>query len=110
MIRRPPRSTLSSSSAASDVYKRQVYIQNTTFCSSHYLYNVLLFEFRFCINLFFCFAFLVPLRDFIIRIAQRRQARKEETTTLYPGHYLVEYTQNNFNDPVGCFSIPFFGD
>src|SRR5664279_4197010 len=26
MIRRPPRSTLSSSSAASDVYKRQVYI------------------------------------------------------------------------------------
>ena len=25
MIRRPPRSTLSSSSAASDVYKRQVY-------------------------------------------------------------------------------------
>src|SRR5664280_659087 len=27
MIRRPPRSTLSSSSAASDVYKRQVYIK-----------------------------------------------------------------------------------
>src|SRR5674536_77131 len=26
MIRRPPRSTLSSSSAASDVYKRQVYV------------------------------------------------------------------------------------
>ena len=26
MIRRPPRSTLSSSSAASDVYKRQAYI------------------------------------------------------------------------------------
>src|SRR5674536_207879 len=31
MIRRPPRSTLSSSSAASDVYKRQVYL--LTFCS-----------------------------------------------------------------------------
>eukprot|EP00658_Telonema_sp_P-2_P020560 TRINITY_DN18133_c0_g1_i1.p1 TRINITY_DN18133_c0_g1~~TRINITY_DN18133_c0_g1_i1.p1 ORF type:complete len:197 (+),score=15.79 TRINITY_DN18133_c0_g1_i1:143-733(+) len=29
MIRRPPRSTLSSSSAASDVYKRQVYVMNT---------------------------------------------------------------------------------
>src|SRR5664280_3877273 len=28
MIRRPPRSTLSSSSAASDVYKRQDFIQN----------------------------------------------------------------------------------
>ena len=28
MIRRPPRSTLSSSSAASDVYKRQEYIPN----------------------------------------------------------------------------------
>ena len=27
MIRRPPRSTLSSSSAASDVYKRQKYVQ-----------------------------------------------------------------------------------
>eukprot|EP00658_Telonema_sp_P-2_P063279 TRINITY_DN52000_c0_g1_i1.p1 TRINITY_DN52000_c0_g1~~TRINITY_DN52000_c0_g1_i1.p1 ORF type:complete len:106 (-),score=0.69 TRINITY_DN52000_c0_g1_i1:105-422(-) len=29
MIRRPPRSTLSSSSAASDVYKRQVSTQST---------------------------------------------------------------------------------
>eukprot|EP00658_Telonema_sp_P-2_P033965 TRINITY_DN24838_c0_g1_i6.p1 TRINITY_DN24838_c0_g1~~TRINITY_DN24838_c0_g1_i6.p1 ORF type:complete len:102 (+),score=26.07 TRINITY_DN24838_c0_g1_i6:133-438(+) len=29
MIRRPPRSTLSSSSAASDVYKRQVYLYTT---------------------------------------------------------------------------------
>src|SRR5665648_862262 len=28
MIRRPPRSTLSSSSAASDVYKRQIFILN----------------------------------------------------------------------------------
>eukprot|EP00658_Telonema_sp_P-2_P039638 TRINITY_DN28325_c0_g1_i1.p1 TRINITY_DN28325_c0_g1~~TRINITY_DN28325_c0_g1_i1.p1 ORF type:complete len:101 (-),score=38.40 TRINITY_DN28325_c0_g1_i1:44-346(-) len=28
MIRRPPRSTLSSSSAASDVYKRQVQLEN----------------------------------------------------------------------------------
>eukprot|EP00658_Telonema_sp_P-2_P052432 TRINITY_DN40636_c0_g1_i1.p1 TRINITY_DN40636_c0_g1~~TRINITY_DN40636_c0_g1_i1.p1 ORF type:complete len:118 (+),score=21.58 TRINITY_DN40636_c0_g1_i1:103-456(+) len=33
MIRRPPRSTLSSSSAASDVYKRQVSTQSTgTLC------------------------------------------------------------------------------
>eukprot|EP00658_Telonema_sp_P-2_P011941 TRINITY_DN14563_c0_g1_i4.p1 TRINITY_DN14563_c0_g1~~TRINITY_DN14563_c0_g1_i4.p1 ORF type:complete len:149 (-),score=42.75 TRINITY_DN14563_c0_g1_i4:40-486(-) len=33
MIRRPPRSTLSSSSAASDVYKRQVpYKPNATWC------------------------------------------------------------------------------
>eukprot|EP00658_Telonema_sp_P-2_P041670 TRINITY_DN29838_c0_g1_i2.p1 TRINITY_DN29838_c0_g1~~TRINITY_DN29838_c0_g1_i2.p1 ORF type:complete len:104 (-),score=30.44 TRINITY_DN29838_c0_g1_i2:9-320(-) len=30
MIRRPPRSTLSSSSAASDVYKRQVSLSATT--------------------------------------------------------------------------------
>src|SRR5665648_734121 len=30
MIRRPPRSTLSSSSAASDVYKRQYYMSSTT--------------------------------------------------------------------------------
>src|SRR5665648_1287342 len=29
MIRRPPRSTLSSSSAASDVYKRQVYANDS---------------------------------------------------------------------------------
>ena len=39
MIRRPPRSTLSSSSAASDVYKRQVYITSghdwRVTCSSH---------------------------------------------------------------------------
>eukprot|EP00658_Telonema_sp_P-2_P030084 TRINITY_DN22787_c0_g1_i2.p1 TRINITY_DN22787_c0_g1~~TRINITY_DN22787_c0_g1_i2.p1 ORF type:complete len:175 (-),score=58.78 TRINITY_DN22787_c0_g1_i2:153-677(-) len=33
MIRRPPRSTLSSSSAASDVYKRQGY--NKTLCGNH---------------------------------------------------------------------------
>eukprot|EP00656_Telonema_subtile_P024537 TRINITY_DN2674_c0_g1_i2.p1 TRINITY_DN2674_c0_g1~~TRINITY_DN2674_c0_g1_i2.p1 ORF type:complete len:149 (+),score=13.83 TRINITY_DN2674_c0_g1_i2:75-521(+) len=33
MIRRPPRSTLSSSSAASDVYKRQVSTQSTGFPS-----------------------------------------------------------------------------
>src|SRR5664279_3290119 len=33
MIRRPPRSTLSSSSAASDVYKRQV-LQRAVGCSS----------------------------------------------------------------------------
>eukprot|EP00658_Telonema_sp_P-2_P029503 TRINITY_DN22441_c0_g1_i1.p1 TRINITY_DN22441_c0_g1~~TRINITY_DN22441_c0_g1_i1.p1 ORF type:complete len:181 (+),score=37.48 TRINITY_DN22441_c0_g1_i1:154-696(+) len=32
MIRRPPRSTLSSSSAASDVYKRQVSTQSTGIC------------------------------------------------------------------------------
>eukprot|EP00658_Telonema_sp_P-2_P075124 TRINITY_DN64532_c0_g1_i1.p1 TRINITY_DN64532_c0_g1~~TRINITY_DN64532_c0_g1_i1.p1 ORF type:complete len:152 (-),score=51.84 TRINITY_DN64532_c0_g1_i1:300-755(-) len=34
MIRRPPRSTLSSSSAASDVYKRQVSTQSTGTCTS----------------------------------------------------------------------------
>eukprot|EP00658_Telonema_sp_P-2_P009336 TRINITY_DN134_c0_g1_i4.p2 TRINITY_DN134_c0_g1~~TRINITY_DN134_c0_g1_i4.p2 ORF type:complete len:140 (-),score=65.03 TRINITY_DN134_c0_g1_i4:337-756(-) len=34
MIRRPPRSTLSSSSAASDVYKRQVSTQSTGLHSS----------------------------------------------------------------------------
>eukprot|EP00828_Plagiopyla_frontata_P007166 TRINITY_DN13309_c0_g1_i4.p2 TRINITY_DN13309_c0_g1~~TRINITY_DN13309_c0_g1_i4.p2 ORF type:complete len:145 (+),score=34.27 TRINITY_DN13309_c0_g1_i4:81-515(+) len=37
MIRRPPRSTLSSSSAASDVYKRQVYIcHNNTIYGTTY--------------------------------------------------------------------------
>src|SRR5664279_4167290 len=34
MIRRPPRSTLSSSSAASDVYKRQLLIQRCTACGT----------------------------------------------------------------------------
>eukprot|EP00656_Telonema_subtile_P011003 TRINITY_DN1538_c0_g1_i1.p1 TRINITY_DN1538_c0_g1~~TRINITY_DN1538_c0_g1_i1.p1 ORF type:complete len:574 (-),score=160.01 TRINITY_DN1538_c0_g1_i1:68-1789(-) len=34
MIRRPPRSTLSSSSAASDVYKRQVSTQSTGYCKA----------------------------------------------------------------------------
>eukprot|EP00656_Telonema_subtile_P000050 TRINITY_DN10017_c0_g1_i3.p1 TRINITY_DN10017_c0_g1~~TRINITY_DN10017_c0_g1_i3.p1 ORF type:complete len:116 (+),score=21.50 TRINITY_DN10017_c0_g1_i3:76-423(+) len=36
MIRRPPRSTLSSSSAASDVYKRQVSTQSTGSRPSRY--------------------------------------------------------------------------
>eukprot|EP00658_Telonema_sp_P-2_P007388 TRINITY_DN12752_c0_g1_i4.p1 TRINITY_DN12752_c0_g1~~TRINITY_DN12752_c0_g1_i4.p1 ORF type:complete len:109 (-),score=31.40 TRINITY_DN12752_c0_g1_i4:454-780(-) len=35
MIRRPPRSTLSSSSAASDVYKRQVSTQSTGHSLAH---------------------------------------------------------------------------
>eukprot|EP00656_Telonema_subtile_P056091 TRINITY_DN8882_c0_g1_i6.p2 TRINITY_DN8882_c0_g1~~TRINITY_DN8882_c0_g1_i6.p2 ORF type:complete len:108 (+),score=11.31 TRINITY_DN8882_c0_g1_i6:92-415(+) len=35
MIRRPPRSTLSSSSAASDVYKRQVSTQSTGIIRQH---------------------------------------------------------------------------
>eukprot|EP00828_Plagiopyla_frontata_P028544 TRINITY_DN3690_c0_g1_i10.p2 TRINITY_DN3690_c0_g1~~TRINITY_DN3690_c0_g1_i10.p2 ORF type:complete len:109 (+),score=31.73 TRINITY_DN3690_c0_g1_i10:98-424(+) len=35
MIRRPPRSTLSSSSAASDVYKRQVKLQPALSLSGH---------------------------------------------------------------------------
>src|SRR5664279_108778 len=48
MIRRPPRSTLSSSSAASDVYKRQLYICAETFCS-HCPRNLLGFmRFSFC--------------------------------------------------------------
>eukprot|EP00658_Telonema_sp_P-2_P084534 TRINITY_DN9405_c0_g1_i6.p1 TRINITY_DN9405_c0_g1~~TRINITY_DN9405_c0_g1_i6.p1 ORF type:complete len:113 (-),score=47.63 TRINITY_DN9405_c0_g1_i6:110-448(-) len=36
MIRRPPRSTLSSSSAASDVYKRQVSTQSTGRAELHH--------------------------------------------------------------------------
>eukprot|EP00658_Telonema_sp_P-2_P058832 TRINITY_DN4741_c0_g1_i19.p1 TRINITY_DN4741_c0_g1~~TRINITY_DN4741_c0_g1_i19.p1 ORF type:complete len:204 (+),score=49.57 TRINITY_DN4741_c0_g1_i19:126-737(+) len=39
MIRRPPRSTLSSSSAASDVYKRQVLGQLTTYRAQHGAWN-----------------------------------------------------------------------
>eukprot|EP00656_Telonema_subtile_P055986 TRINITY_DN8842_c0_g1_i2.p1 TRINITY_DN8842_c0_g1~~TRINITY_DN8842_c0_g1_i2.p1 ORF type:complete len:107 (-),score=12.02 TRINITY_DN8842_c0_g1_i2:294-614(-) len=35
MRRRPPRSTLSSSSAASDVYKRQVRLSTASNCSCH---------------------------------------------------------------------------
>src|SRR5664279_6420680 len=37
MIRRPPRSTLSSSSAASDVYKRQVLDANRRSCELHWM-------------------------------------------------------------------------
>src|SRR5665648_1298147 len=49
MIRRPPRSTLSSSSAASDVYKRQLHIsqvfdhlcwQRLTIHRCHHLFNL----------------------------------------------------------------------
>src|SRR5665648_153237 len=36
MIRRPPRSTLSSSSAASDVYKRQITGSNSTSARTHH--------------------------------------------------------------------------
>ena len=39
MIRRPPRSTLSSSSAASDVYKRQVLFLRMTFSTSGYFWG-----------------------------------------------------------------------
>src|SRR5665648_875280 len=35
MIRRPPRSTLSSSSAASDVYKRQILPEACRICKKH---------------------------------------------------------------------------
>src|SRR5665648_859136 len=40
MIRRPPRSTLSSSSAASDVYKRQAWYEAVPIISSHILYSL----------------------------------------------------------------------
>eukprot|EP00656_Telonema_subtile_P033873 TRINITY_DN3791_c0_g4_i4.p1 TRINITY_DN3791_c0_g4~~TRINITY_DN3791_c0_g4_i4.p1 ORF type:complete len:596 (+),score=156.60 TRINITY_DN3791_c0_g4_i4:115-1902(+) len=41
MIRRPPRSTLSSSSAASDVYKRQVSTQSTGVAASRIMSDIL---------------------------------------------------------------------
>src|SRR5664280_2193507 len=44
MIRRPPRSTLSSSSAASDVYKRQIIVRRAQSAPNHHRYNNFSFQ------------------------------------------------------------------
>src|SRR5664280_3442482 len=52
MIRRPPRSTLSSSSAASDVYKRQILDRVSQECQRHGGALVLLWHNRYWSNLY----------------------------------------------------------
>eukprot|EP00658_Telonema_sp_P-2_P008212 TRINITY_DN1307_c0_g1_i2.p1 TRINITY_DN1307_c0_g1~~TRINITY_DN1307_c0_g1_i2.p1 ORF type:complete len:107 (+),score=43.03 TRINITY_DN1307_c0_g1_i2:133-453(+) len=92
MIRRPPRSTLSSSSAASDVYKRQVSTQST--------------------GKFQCGAMIRVISERLVRPHHTRKVQQimagvESSVQRVPGLLEIELSLIHISEPTRLLSISY---
>ena len=103
MIRRPPRSTLDRSSAASDVYKRQVFDKSIIHCHDFYdcCMELIFITHRSCTSFEIAAVSYTHLRahetvlDLVCRLLlEKKKTQRSETSLIFNNNHHKKYVED----------------